>query len=122
MLHATRSILLALLALLVLLGGAARGDESIGDIDSFRKQVRPLIRSFIFSQYDKFAASELTFRDLKEHVSQALNVPYDALKADEASSVIEDENDKIANRCDGGKVSRDRCMTRFGMQPTKEEV
>jgi hypothetical protein len=120
--HSSRGPVDMRVFLLALSLASVRADSIVDDIPAFRAAVRPLIREYIFGRYDKFAASELTFRDLKEHVSEVLNVPYDALKADEVSGVIEDENDKIANRCDGGKVSRTSCMTRFGMQPAKDEV
>eukprot|EP00966_Prymnesium_polylepis_P042823 995359-Prymnesium_polylepis.1 len=100
-----RLLLSALLLLLTStsLQAADAAPSLTDDIEAFRKQVRPLVRSFIFQRYEQFSESELTFRDLKTHVSNALGVPYEALKTDEASAIIEDENDKIANRCDGGK-------------------
>eukprot|EP00327_Prymnesium_parvum_P028246 CAMPEP_0195570206 /NCGR_PEP_ID=MMETSP0814-20130614/3298_1 /TAXON_ID=97485 /ORGANISM="Prymnesium parvum, Strain Texoma1" /LENGTH=91 /DNA_ID=CAMNT_0040705659 /DNA_START=91 /DNA_END=366 /DNA_ORIENTATION=- len=86
------------------------------DTDAFREAVRPLIHEFIFSQYDKFASSQLTFRDLKLHVAAALELPYEQLREDGPSSVIEDESDKIANQCDGGKVDREACIARFQLK------
>ncbi|KAL3921444.1 MAG: hypothetical protein SGPRY_004901, partial [Prymnesium sp.] len=94
---------MARLLLLLALASGVSSQSVTEDVEAFRKRVRPLIRSFVFSQYHKFAQSELTFRDLKTHVAEALDVPYEELKRDEVSSVIEDETDKITNRCDGGK-------------------
>lgn len=107
------------LLLLALLPRVAFGQSITQDSEVFRAAVRPLIRSFIFSQYDKFAASQLTFRDLKTHVAQVLEVPYEELKNDETSAVIEDETDAITNRCNGGKLLRTDCMSLFG---EKEEL
>ena len=59
----------------------------------------------VFSRYNEFAESELTFRHLKKFISQKLDLTYEAISVDEYQSIIEDETDKIANRCDGGKVS-----------------
>ena len=55
------------------------------DDEAFRLQVRPIIRSYIFSNYDRFRDSELTFRDLKEHVAEVLHMTYEELKEDEKS-------------------------------------
>lgn len=91
------------------------------DLEGFRKSVRPLVRGYIFGHYQQFASSELTFRDLKTHIAESLSLTYEDLQPDEVSSVIEDESDKIANRCDGGKVSVQSCMARFNYKP-KDEV
>jgi|Transcript_61614 hypothetical protein len=82
---------------------------------SFRKTARPLIREYIFGRYEQFGTSELTFRHLKTHLAQNLALTYEALSTDEYQSIIEDETDKIANRCDGGNVERSACMRRFGL-------
>ena len=114
-----------LLLALLLVGAHGKGPPVLLDEEdekAFRKQVRPLLRDFIFSKYDKFAASELSFRDLKNHLAEKLDMPYEALKSDDTSSVIEDETDKIANRCDGGEVSKTACMARFGYKEAKEEL
>jgi hypothetical protein len=63
----------------------------------------------VFEHYTDFAASALTFRDLKRHLGLAMQVPYEELASDELSEVIEDAVDVIANQCDGGKMGREAC-------------
>ena len=52
----------------------------------FREQVTPVVRDFIFSRYDMFRESELTFRDLKQHVAGELQMTYEELKLDDFST------------------------------------
>ena len=94
--------------------------ELVADAAAFKKAARPLIREYIFSDYASFAAGELTFRTLKTHLSEALGLPYDSMGTDEHAEVIESITDAVANRCDGGKLERERCMARFGHKPKDE--
>ena len=94
--------------------------DLVSDAAAFKKAARPLIREYIFSDYASFAAGELTFRTLKTHLSGALGLPYDSMGTDEHAEVIESVTDAVANRCDGGKLERERCMARFGHKPKDE--
>ena len=94
--------------------------DLVADAAAFKKAARPLIREYIFSDYASFAAGELTFRTLKTHLSEALGLPYDSMGTDEHAEVIESITDAVANRCDGGKLERERCMARFGHKPKDE--
>ena len=84
------------------------------DVVKFKEQAVPLIHSFLFSKYDLFASSKLTFRDMKEHLSGKLGMPYEQLKADELSNVIEDAVDNVTNECRAGKTPRDECAAKIG--------
>ena len=86
------------------------------DVAKFKEQAVPLIHSFLFSKYDLFATSKLTFRDMKEFLSGKLEMPYEQLKADELSAVIEDVVDKVTNECKAGKTPRDECAAKFGFE------
>ena len=97
-------------------------EEAAADIEAFLlrmlervgEQAVPLIHSFLFSKYDLFASSKLTFRDMKEHLSSELGMPYERLKADELSNVIEDAVDNVTNECRAGKTPRDECAAKIG--------
>ena len=120
---------LALLTALALATAAETADattepsttELVADAAAFKKAARPLIREYIFSDYASFAAGELTFRTLKTHLSEALGLPYDSMGTDEHAAAIEDVTDAVANRCDGGKLERERCMARFGHKPKEKD-
>jgi len=84
------------------------------EVVKFKEQAVPLIHSFLFSKYDLFASSKLTFRDMKEHLSSELGMPYERLKADELSNVIEDAVDNVTNECRAGKTPRDECAAKIG--------
>ena len=43
-----------------------------------------------------------------------------SMGTDEHAEVIESITDAVANRCDGGKLERERCMARFGHKPKDE--
>jgi hypothetical protein len=92
---------------------ASAGARSAGT-RIFERAVVPLIRDYVFAHYDDFAASQLTFRDLKTHLAEAMRVPYEELQSDELSEVIEDAVDVIANKCDGGQVAAEDCATTLG--------
>ena len=86
------------------------------DVVKFKEQAVPLIHSFLFSKYDLFASGKLTFRDMKEHLSAQLGMPYDQLKADELSNVIEDAVDNITNECRTGKTPVEECAAKIGFK------
>ena len=97
-----------------LLAAAAADSQLVREPDEFKRQVVPIIRKFIFSNYEKFSASELTFRHLKTHVSDTLSIPYETLKRDDLSEVIESATDEIANECNMGDVQINECKRRIG--------
>lgn len=82
-----RSGLWLVLALLSLVA-ATEQEESAMDAETaekhlaFRKRVRPIIRDYIFTRYQQFRDSELTFRDIKEHIAQKVGMTYEDLKED----------------------------------------
>ena len=86
-----RAMSLLLLSCLAPLSAAAeldgRAQALVDDPEAFRAVALPLLHKFIFSQYDKFGASELTFRHLKTHLSEQLGIPYEMLKRDDLSEV-----------------------------------
>mmetsp|Transcript_27358 Transcript_27358/g.82084 ORF Transcript_27358/g.82084 Transcript_27358/m.82084 type:complete len:186 (+) Transcript_27358:216-773(+) len=63
------------------------------------------LRIFIAARYDQFARSELTFRMLKQHLSDELDVPYEAFALPDGryGDTLDDEVDAIAVRCAGGQ-------------------
>lgn len=83
-------------------------------IDEFKERAVPLVRRFIFLKYERFRASELTFRHLKQHLADKLGMTYEQLKADEYSSIVEDTTDEIANECNMGEVAIEECKKRIG--------
>ena len=83
-------------------------------LEEFKEQAVPIVRRFIFTKYARFAASELTFRHLKEHLAWKLGMTYEQLKVDEYSSVVEDVTDEIANECNMGEVPLEECKRRIG--------
>lgn len=113
----------ALLCTLALLSAAAGVEEEQTEQEAFRARVEPVIRKFIFERYYRFRASELTFRDLKEHVAEEFGMTYEELKADELSLAIEDATDEITNTCDAGEVPLKECKHRVGYvdEPESEE-
>ena len=123
--HALSALALAALGLATAAETDATTEPSttdlVADAAAFKKAARPLIREYIFSDYASFAAGELTFRTLKTHLSEALGLPYDSMGTDEHAAAIEDVTDAVANRCDGGKLERERCMARFGHKPKEKD-
>ena len=71
-----------------------------------------MVRDYLFSNYAQFRASELTFRDLKEHVAEKFSMTYEELKEDEYSVAIEDETDEVTNACNGGSIPQKECERR----------
>ena len=110
----------ALLCTLALLSAAAGAEEEQTQ-EAFRARVEPVIRKFIFQRYYRFRASELTFRDLKEHVAEEFGMAYEDLQADELSLAIEDATDEITNTCDAGEVPLKECKHRIGYVETESE-
>ena len=100
----------ALLALLC----CAQAAQQPMPIEEFKERAVPLVRRFIFLKYERFRASELTFRHLKQHLADKLGMTYEQLKADEYSSVVEDTTDEIANECNMGEVAIEECKKRIG--------
>ena len=88
-----------------------------GDVEGFRSQALPLLYNYIFSAYDLYASSTLTFRDMKEHLSQQLGIPYELLRTDEYSAVVEDAVDALTKECRSGEVPMERCARKFGLNP-----
>ena len=88
----------------------------------FERTVVPLVMDYVFGRFDDFAASKLTFRDLKLHLAESINVPYEELKNDELSEVIEDVVDVIANKCDGGSIGAEKCAKALGYDLAKQRA
>jgi len=82
------------------------------DIGAFSTLAVPLVRDFVFDNYEEYAMSKLTFRDMKESLTGPLQMSYEQLKQDELSAVIEDAVDLISNTCDGGKLALETCKER----------
>jgi hypothetical protein len=115
-----RSLRLVLGGIAVAYGVAAADLKD--DPEAFKAVAVPLIHNFIFSRYSEFAASELTFRHLKNHVASELPVTYEDLKRDDLSEVIETATDEIANKCDMGDVPISVCKMRIGYEEQKAEL
>ena len=94
------------------------GLEDVSD-GTFEKEVAPLVRKYIFSNYEKFAASQLTFRSLKTHISEHTKYSYEQLSEDARSEIIETATDEIANNCNMGEVELAECKRRIGYEPSK---
>ena len=99
---------------LLLMTLSVAATDSPMPLDEFKEQAVPITRKFIFTKYARFAASELTFRHLKTHLAEKMGMPYEMLKADEYSSVVEDVTDEIANECNMGELDIDECKRRIG--------
>ena len=119
-----RALLLALLLLREQHVSAEDDDyiEPEYDMEIFRAEVEPLVRQFIFSKYDRFAASRLTFRHLKQHVAKHTQFSYEDLTRDDRSEVIETTTDEIANNCDMGSVELAECKQRIGYEEPEPET
>ena len=65
---------------------------------------------------------QLTFRHLKEHVAAKLRMPYEALKLDVLSAVIEDATDVISNECNSGKLPIGDCKRKLGIDSLRDEI
>ena len=106
------------------------GERLADNRAKFEEKTVPLIRSYIFANYHKFAESELTFRHLKAHLTSKLPVSLEELKRDDLSEVIESTTDEIANECNaiahrdlgcrangGGPAPQQRRKHRDGQDP-----
>jgi hypothetical protein len=91
-----------------------------GEVDNFKEVAVPLIYQFLFTKYDLFASSKLTFRDMKEFLSRQMGLPYEQMRTDEYSAVIEDAVDAVTNQCRAGKTPRDECAAKIGFVPKEE--
>ena len=62
------------------------------------------LRAFISQRYSSFMTSTLTFRHLKQHLSDTLGLPYGMFSLPDGryADTLDDEVDAIAVRCDGG--------------------
>jgi hypothetical protein len=110
-------------AMLLALLCCAQAAQQPMPIEEFKERAVPLVRRFIFLKYERFRASELTFRHLKQHLADKLGMTYEQLKADEYSSVVEDTTDEIANECNMGEVAIEECKKRIGyVDGAKDEV
>lgn len=79
------------------------GDEA-RPCDDTDDAIIETLRVYIAANYEKFGASELTFRTLKGHLVSKLGVEYEslALGTGRYGDTLDDEVDVIAVRCDGG--------------------
>jgi len=98
--------------------GLGKIPNADGDVDGFRTRALPLLYAFIFSNYDAYASSKLTFRDMKQHLADQLGMTYELLRTDEYSAVVEDAVDALTNECRGGVVAMERCARKFGLDPS----
>ena len=97
-----------LLALLLALATPSTAAVDM-DMAEFASEAPIICRCFIFDHYERFRASELTFKHLKQHLQKKLGVSMEFLKGEDASSIIEDTTDEIANVCKMGEVSIRKC-------------
>lgn len=69
------------------------------------------VRRYISANYDAFAASDLTFRMLKKHLSSSLGTDYESFGGDtELGQALDDEVEAITLRCETGKVPAHECV------------
>ena len=94
------------------------GASAPRDCDAVDDAIVDALRVFIAADYDRFAASELTFRMLKEHLVKTMDVEYDALALGTGryGDTLDDEVDAIAVRCDGG-THNPACVFIPGYEP-----
>ena len=85
--RAAATLLLSLLVALAPTPASTATPDVVEADEAFRVRVKPIVRGYIFDNYERFRNSELTFRDLKEHVAEVLGMSYEDLKADELSCV-----------------------------------
>ena len=90
------------------------GDRPCEEMDD---RVVEELRAFISQRYSSFMTSTLTFRHLKQHLSDPLGLPYGMFSLPDGryADTLDDEVDAIAVRCDGG--ARDvECVSRPGYE------
>ena len=99
-----------------------KGGGSVHDIfdGTFQQIVDPLVKGYIFDNYEQFAASQLTFRSLKTHLAAHTDYTYEQLSEDSRSEIIEEVTDEIANNCNMGEVELEECKKRIGYQVTSK--
>lgn len=103
---------------------AATDARTCGDVSELRAcdatddAIVDALRVYIAADYERFAASELTFRMLKEHLVKTLDVEYEqlALGTGRYGDTLDDEVDAIAVRCDGG-AHNPACVFIPGYEP-----
>ena len=81
------------------------------------------LRAFISQRYSSFMTSTLTFRHLKQHLSDTLGLPYGMFSLPDGryADTLDDEVDAIAVRCDGG--ARDvECVSQPGYEMRKPRL
>ena len=81
------------------------------------------LRAFISQRYSSFMTSTLTFRHLKQHLSDTLGLPYGMFSLPDGryADTLDDEVDAIAVRCDGG--ARDvECVSQPGYVPREPRL
>ena len=77
----------------------------------------------VTQRYSSFMTSTLTFRHLKQHLSDTLGLPYGMFSLPDGryADTLDDEVDAIAVRCDGG--ARDvECVSRPGYVPREPRL
>ena len=96
------------------------GDRPCEEMDD---RVVEELRAFISQRYSSFMTSTLTFRHLKQHLSDTLGLPYGMFSLPDGryADTLDDEVDAIAVRCDGG--ARDvECVSRPGYVPREPRL
>ena len=100
-------------------GGACESCGGVRPCEPMDDAIVERLRTYIASNYATFATSELTFRNLKEHLVKTIDgLDYDELSlgVGKFGDTLDDEVDAIAVRCDGG--ARDvECVSRPGYVP-----
>jgi len=86
-------------------GGACESCGGVRPCEPMDDAIVERLRTYIASNYATFATSELTFRNLKEHLVKTVDgLDYDELSlgVGKFGDTLDDEVDAIAVRCDGG--------------------
>jgi len=102
-------------------GGAPSADEE--EVGAFKDRAVPIIRKFVFANYERFRTSDLTMRHLKKHLSTELGLTLEQLKTEHLEEAIFDTTDEIANTCEMGEVRLKECQHRIGYvdEPTDKD-
>ena len=105
-------------------GGACESCGGVRPCEPMDDAIVERLRTYIASNYATFATSELTFRNLKEHLVKTIDgLDYDELSlgVGKFGDTLDDEVDAIAVRCDGG--ARDvECVSIPGYVPRKPRL
>ena len=86
-------------------GGACESCGGVRPCEPMDDAIVERLRTYIASNYATFATSELTFRNLKEHLVKTidgLDLHELSLGVGKFGDTLDDEVDAIAVRCDGG--------------------